>query len=151
MNASLYYQPGSVLSLDFFPDMDEKQLTQKLAGSLQRNGDLFLLPFVERPLMEYLLNIEKTSTKPASIYERAGHMSRLMKQLVVHPSARYGFEESQVTCGGVALSQLDENLRSKIHPNHYFVGECLDIHGLCGGHNLGFALLSAIVVSEALA
>ena len=62
----------------------------------------------------------------------------------------YDFDSSQVTRGGIALDAVDGTLKSKVCPNHYFVGECLDIDGLCGGFNLGFALLSAMVVVEAL-
>ena len=46
------------------------------------------------------------------------------------------------------LDEVDENLMSKKHPNLYFVGECLDVDGLCGGYNLAWAWASAILVGE---
>ena len=56
--------------------------------------------------------------------------------------------EGQVRVGGISLDEVDENLMSKKHPNLYFVGECLDVDGLCGGYNLAWAWASAILVGE---
>ena len=63
---------------------------------------------------------------------------------------KYGFDSSQVTRGGIDLSNIDENLESKIEQGVSFAGECLDIDGLCGGFNLGWALLSSLVVAESI-
>lgn len=56
--------------------------------------------------------------------------------------------EGQVRVGGISLDEVDENLMSKKHPSLYFVGECLDVDGLCGGYNLAWAWASAILVGE---
>lgn len=151
MNASLHFQPGTRLHLDLFPSISKAELAEKLARSLSQNGDDFLVPFAEKPLAEFLANKAKNAAKTPSISEKSMQFASLMKDLIFHPIERYGFAESQVTCGGVDLANVNEHLQSAIDPRHYFVGECLDIHGYCGGHNLGFALLSAIVVSEAIA
>ena len=55
----------------------------------------------------------------------------------------YSFDNSQVTSGGVSLKQLNKNLSSVLEPNVYFIGEVLDIDGLCGGYNLMWAFSSA--------
>ena len=151
MNASLFFKPGTSLVVDFFPDRNEEDLSAILERSLQHNGDDFLLPILEKPLMEFFLKKGENAAKTHSISEKARHYSHLLKHTVFHPTGLYPFEESQVSCGGVSLDDVDEHLRSKVDPRHYFVGECLDIHGLCGGHNLGFALLSALVASGELA
>ncbi len=41
-----------------------------------------------------------------------------------------------VNSGGVELSELDKNAKSKIRENLWFCGEILDIDGFCGGFNL---------------
>ena len=56
--------------------------------------------------------------------------------------------EGQVRVGGISLDEVDENLMSKKYPNLFFVGECLDIDGLCGGYNLAWAWASAILASK---
>lgn len=56
--------------------------------------------------------------------------------------------EGQVRVGGISLDEIDENLMSKKYPNLFFVGECLDIDGLCGGYNLAWAWASAILAAK---
>ena len=47
------------------------------------------------------------------------------------------FKEEFVTCGGVALSNIDyKTLECKKHPGLYFAGEVLDVDAITGGFNL---------------
>ncbi|MBF8263263.1 MAG: hypothetical protein HW387_928 [Parachlamydiales bacterium] len=46
-------------------------------------------------------------------------------------------KEEFVTCGGVALEEIDfKTMESKLCPNLFFAGEILDIDGVTGGFNL---------------
>ena len=62
----------------------------------------------------------------------------------------YGFNNSQVTSGGVSLDNVNDDLSSKLEENVYFVGESLDIDAVCGGYNIMFALASAVLVSKSI-
>ncbi len=62
----------------------------------------------------------------------------------------YGFKNSQVSVGGVDISSLNDDLSLKSDDNIYFMGEVIDVDGVCGGYNLFFACLSAIKVFEGL-
>ena len=56
----------------------------------------------------------------------------------------YGFNNSQVTKGGVLLNEININtFQSKKCNNLYIIGEALDVDGSCGGFNLHFAWASA--------
>ena len=62
------------------------------------------------------------------------------------------FREEFVTCGGVALSNLDPaTLESKTHPGLYFAGEVLDIDAVTGGFNLQAAWTTGAVVARSIA
>jgi predicted Rossmann fold flavoprotein len=62
------------------------------------------------------------------------------------------FREEFVTCGGVALVNLDPaTLESKRHPGLYFAGEVLDIDAITGGFNLQAAWTTAFTVARAIA
>jgi predicted flavoprotein YhiN len=51
-----------------------------------------------------------------------------------------GFENAQVTAGGIRTSEFDSHtLESKICPGLYAAGEVLDVDGCCGGYNLQWA------------
>ena len=62
-----------------------------------------------------------------------------------------GFEKSQVTAGGVHISEVDPCFRSLKYGNMYFCGEILDIVGDCGGFNLNFAFGSGFLAGRTCA
>lgn len=63
----------------------------------------------------------------------------------------YGFENSQVSRGGVCLDEIDLNTyESRNIKNLYFVGEVLDVDGTCGGYNLHFAWASSYMMAKSL-
>ena len=60
-----------------------------------------------------------------------------------------GFNKSQVTMGGVDLSEIDINtMEVKNIPNLYVTGELLDIDGICGGYNLTFAFITGFLAGS---
>ena len=59
-----------------------------------------------------------------------------------------GFQNAQVTKGGISLSEFDSHLMSKYCAGCFACGELLDVDGDCGGFNLHFAWCSALAVSE---
>jgi hypothetical protein len=62
------------------------------------------------------------------------------------------FREEFVTCGGVALTNLDPaTLECKRHPGLYFAGEVLDIDAITGGFNLQAAWTTGAVVARSIA
>ena len=58
----------------------------------------------------------------------------------------YDFEFSQVSSGGIDLSELNNNLSLKKDKNIYAGGEIVDVDALCGGYNLMFAFTSALAI-----
>lgn len=63
-----------------------------------------------------------------------------------------GFNNAQVTAGGIDTNDIDDNtLESKIVPNLYFCGEIMDVHGDCGGYNLQWAWSSGFAAGKAAA
>lgn len=64
---------------------------------------------------------------------------------------RCRFKEEFVTCGGVALSDVDSGtLESKKIPGLFFAGEVLDIDAVTGGFNLQAAWSTAMMVAGSL-
>lgn len=61
------------------------------------------------------------------------------------------FREEFVTCGGVALSNIDLNtLECKKHPGLYFAGEVLDVDAITGGFNLQAAWSTGYVCARSI-
>ena len=62
-----------------------------------------------------------------------------------------GFKNSQVTRGGVDLSQINcHDYSAKKFENLYIIGEALNIDGDCGGYNLHFAFASGYRLGKIL-
>lgn len=59
-------------------------------------------------------------------------------------------DNNQVCSGGVKLSCLDDNLQSTNNNGLYFMGEVVDVDGVCGGYNLQWAWTSGKIVGESL-
>ena len=62
----------------------------------------------------------------------------------------YGYENSQVTSGGISIDNLNEDLSSKIEKDIYFIGEIVDVDAVCGGFNIMWAFASAERVNKAI-
>ena len=62
----------------------------------------------------------------------------------------YGYDNSQVTSGGLKISELNLDLSSKKEKGVYFIGEVVDVDAICGGYNIMWALASAEKVNKAI-
>ena len=134
------------LVLDLYPDESVDALSSRLVAAKEKAGDHYLEAVLVNELREYIEAGAKRqfgNIDPASI-------ARAMKNLVFHPASSYGFDDSQVTIGGIAREEVNEFLESKKEKGIFFIGECLDNDGLCGGNNLAWCLLTALKVKEGI-
>lgn len=78
-------------------------------------------------------------------------IERLYRRLTVSIRETNGFEQAQVSAGGIPAEELTEQLESKYIPNLFFAGEIIDMDGVCGGYNLQWAWTSGAVAGRAAA
>jgi len=64
--------------------------------------------------------------------------------------SRAGYEQSQITLGGIKLDEINKDFSSKIIKNLYVCGEILNVDGACGGYNLYFAWMSGIKAARSI-
>jgi len=133
---------GAKLVLDYFPEKSEAELLSELKASEKKNPSFFFDAYFPAEAQSHFF-----TDNPRKELSR---LSQSLKQDVFEIKAPYGFENSQVSVGGIALSSVDEHLESRLEKGLYFVGEALDIDGFCGGFNLSWALLSALIVRDHL-
>lgn len=61
-----------------------------------------------------------------------------------------GFEQAQVTAGGIPLSEVNsETMESRKMPGLFLTGELLDVDGICGGYNLQWAWSTGFLAGTA--
>jgi hypothetical protein len=89
---------------------------------------------------------------PADLETWEASLAYLLKHLSFQVTGTKGWNDAQVTRGGVALEEVDEQtMESAIVPGVYFAGEILDYDGPCGGYNLHFAWKSGVLAGRSMA
>ena len=82
-------------------------------------------------------------------FESVQRIARQAKRFALPITGTCGFDQAQVTAGGVPLTELDPHtMASKKAPGLYLAGEMLNIHGDCGGYNLQWAWSSGFVAGK---
>lgn len=109
---------------------------------------------LSRRLWEHIIGktIPKTTTKWKDL--SAKQQRQLVNTLTndtYHVSGRASHRDEIVTCGGIALSDINlPSMQSKLNKKLYFAGEILDIDGTTGGFNLQAAWTTAYCVALAI-
>ncbi len=132
--ASAHVKEGDRIVLDFLPDVAcervEKTVSEKGLFCVVNNG------------------LARVVESVAGGDKR--RIAELLKAFPLTVAGKEGFQEAQVTKGGIRLSETDENLMSKFRDGLYFAGEILNVDGECGGYNLQWAFTSAYAVAEGI-
>ncbi|MCQ2482762.1 MAG: aminoacetone oxidase family FAD-binding enzyme [Clostridia bacterium] len=71
----------------------------------------------------------------------------LLKELKFRISGSMGFDNAQVTSGGLKLAQVSDTMELIGTENLYVIGEMLNVDGPCGGYNLQWAWSSAVAAA----
>ena len=93
----------------------------------------------------------RADEKCGALSGRAGEIAARVKNFCLRVTGSMGFENAQVTRGGVPLSETDEYLMSKREKGLFFAGEILDVDGECGGYNLQWAFSSGVRCARRIA
>ncbi|MDC7278334.1 aminoacetone oxidase family FAD-binding enzyme [Butyrivibrio fibrisolvens] len=148
----------SDLTIDFVYFMTDDELKEELKNRFSRNGEAAILASLNGLSNEKVI---QTVVSYARIYgdtvvsklddEDIDNLVYFFKHFAISLEGTKGFDNSQVTAGGVDLDGIDlETMEAKTCPGMYFTGEVLDVDGICGGYNLTWAYLSASKAADAI-
>ena len=129
------------LELDLFSDIDEQDLFTLLLNRFKQSKEP-LKGLFDQEFIDYLKN--KVDVKNIK------NLSHYLKHMVFNINLNKTANIYQVVSGGVDINEINNDLSSKKHKGLYFMGEVLDIDGICGGYNLHFAFSSAYRVYNSL-
>ena len=135
--------------INFMPEFTRAEVERKLAERKKRLGladgqeDLLLQTIVKAPIASEIL--KRSGTDTAKLAEE-------LTAFKLTVSGLKGWNEAQVTAGGVADSEIREDtMESVLVPDLYFSGELTEYAGPCGGFNLHHAWLTGIKAGRAMA
>lgn len=148
----LFEKKKVTLCVDVLPDMTSDNIKKAVEERilLRENNTLeeFMCGFANKKLC--LLAIKMTGNKPTEpvinkTVSEILNMVLYLKNMRFHIQDTKGYQTAQVTAGGVATDEMDENLQSELVKGLYFAGEMIDVDGICGGYNLQWAFSSGYV------
>ncbi len=144
------------VSIDMLPDIplyEAKKLIQNVRD-IRKNAPLedFLSGIINKRIgMAIIKSITSHSlTEKVSVLtdKELDKIASSIKNYRFDVSGLTGFEKSQVTAGGIDISEVDNCFRLKKLKGFYMCGEMLDIIGDCGGYNLYFAFGSGFMAGK---
>lgn len=143
------------ITLDLIPNIKQDELYDLLVERKEMLGEVkceeFLTGFFTRPINLELLkraniDLNKTTEEINNL-----HLNKLANEMKNFELSTCGYyNNNQVASGGILLDMLDENLESFENKGLYFIGEVVDVDGVCGGFNLQWAWTSGQIVGAQL-
>lgn len=155
--ASSRAKTGDILSLDLLPDCAHEELCAILERKAETcphlAGEDLLRCIVNSALAKAVM---RSLGLPQDILcgalkDQVCAVSGRVKDFRLRVTGSMGFENAQVTKGGVPLAETDGYLMSRKVPGLFFAGEILDVDGECGGYNLQWAFSSGARCAERIA
>lgn len=146
------------LEVDFVDFFSEEELKNEIKKRFSHNKNAAIITALNGLANEKVI---QTVVSLSRIYqdtlvsklddEDIANLTYNFKHFIVSLKGTKGFDNSQVTAGGVDLSAIDlDTMESKTTKGLYFIGEVLDVDGICGGYNLTWAYTSATKAAKAI-
>jgi len=145
--------PGArfTLELDLVPDLEREALRARLIEAAGRKGAPGLvraldLPLARRIVLAALRQADYAEEPRANTLDKAGRhrIVEALKGLAVPIDKTLGFDQAEVTAGGLALTHVAPGtMRVRGYENLWACGELLDLQGPIGGLNFLAAFATA--------
>lgn len=148
-NALLLDHQSIFVDVKLVSELSTAEVESRLLDLKNLPIELALLGLINRKLVPVVLkeamimtDVTVANLKPNQIKK----LSQLLTSMKFKVTGSKGYEEAQVTAGGVTVSEINAHtLESKKSKGLYFAGEIIDIDGLCGGYNLQWAWSSGYI------
>lgn len=144
------------IKIDFFPEYTRNDFINFLSKLLQKfpNRSIkdVLIGIINEKLIDDIIKISRISPK-----KRGGDLSnkdfknlvKTLKDLSFSVNKIHDKENAQVTLGGVDTNHIDpKTMASTIYEDVFFIGECQEVAGVCGGYNISWAASTAKIASD---
>ncbi|MBO4679412.1 MAG: aminoacetone oxidase family FAD-binding enzyme [Lachnospiraceae bacterium] len=141
--------------LNLLPGFEEENLKSFVMSKFLLHENLtvenFFTGFLNKKLNVEIIKL--CGLKPSAKVGDCGKEAILdavmhMQEFTVKAVGVNGFENAQVTGGGVLISELSDTLESKLHKGLYVTGELVDVDGICGGYNLQWAFSTGAIAGK---
>ena len=149
---------SATLRINWLPSLKTSQVQDQLRQFREENRKRSVESVCPFPLPKRLWKslvdhaVGEQSVRWAELSKKA--QQRLLDELTAGTFKVTGkgeFKEEFVTCGGVALNEIDfRTMQSRICPGLFFAGEILDIDGITGGFNFQNAWTTSWIAGNSM-
>ena len=144
LSAYLEDRQDQYINVEFLPHLTQSEVEDIIEQRLKLN-------FIDK--QEVLCGIVNKKVGQAVLKSLKNHtakeIAKALKNFKLKITGNLGFNYSQVTKGGIDTKDVDcATYESKLQKGLYLVGETLNVDGDCGGYNVTFAFVSAIICAR---
>lgn len=142
LQISSYWREGEAITARLAPDVDVHAL---LKAAKEENGKQMvhtaLGHIIPRRLAESVCEREGVKGKLAEVGDKVlRRLDEAVNGWTVKPVGSEGYRTAEVTLGGIATDQLDQQtMEAKAVPGLFVIGEAADVTGWLGGYNFQWA------------
>jgi hypothetical protein len=153
LQASSYWQSGSQVTIDLFPDRNLEELLEAVRKTRpKRHVKSVLAELLPTRLVQARLD-EKLLNYPLNRISRQGLQTVIdgIHAWHIQPGGTEGYRTAEVTVGGIDCRRFSsKTMESRDVPGLYAIGEVLDVTGWLGGYNFQWAWSSAWAAGQAV-
>lgn len=158
LSISLKNKRNSQIEIDFFPDLAKEEFASYVRNLVKkfpaRTIKEILIGIINEKLIDDILKVARISPdkKAKSLNDKDFEtLCRSLKSLRFNVTKIHDKVNAQVTIGGVDTRYINpQTMAHDKFKDVFFIGECLDVAGDCGGYNIWWAAASAFVSSKFL-
>jgi len=114
--------------------------------------DGYMTSLDEKESLDYLHGLFPSNL--IKYFEMCGYQKMdeldVLKCLTFNIIDKYPLKNAQISLGGINPNEISSDLSLVKYPNILVGGEIVDLHGICGGYNLGSAFLMGYKAAEAV-
>ena len=148
----LYQKNKAFVSINFIPFIKDNYY-EWFNSRKEMLGDRTIYEFLVTILNEklvntilYVTNISKNKVVNELSLDEINNIISNLASFKLEIVSSKDFSRAQVCNGGVILDEINTNTMESLNiKNLYITGELLDVCGICGGYNLGFAFITGLL------
>ncbi len=132
--------------IDLFPDYTSEMIVEKFSKVREKLGPIRLVQRALRPQK----TVQALLYHHGSLVENPMELARLLKRFPIKLNRSRPIDEAISTSGGVAWTEVDQNLMLKRYPGVYLAGEMLSWDAPTGGYLIQGCVSLAAHVARAI-
>lgn len=144
--------------IDYMPSICSKELNNLLKirfQDKQKTAEEALVGLFNKKLIQMFLKQSRIKSNMVACKiteQQIVQLTSMIKEMFTEVLDTNGFEQAQVTAGGVSTWEIaSDTMESILVSGLYFTGEIMDVDGICGGYNLQWCWSSAFLAVKSIA